>query len=261
MDFEEFADQAYRLLRQNWKSPTALGQELYAMLLGEPAGTPVRPPEPGPARPPDAPRPVAAKSEPAEATTIRERIRESIAREGLPPWRPHRPAEAEWRPNRPPEPRPRIRPPDAPLLVSGPPRFDQPFIASPGIFQQPAPFPATGGQDPFVSTPPVWIRFPDWDRKPPEAAGDWLPLDTPILPPGAGTTAYLGKVVSGSGDAYKVALYPDGKDGDAGDTVDVSVPQIADGEQIPAKTWIAPILQVDHDGKTEWWYQPPIWLS
>jgi hypothetical protein len=46
--FDQFADQSHRLLRQEWPTATGLAQEIYAMLLapeGEPAPEQVQVPE------------------------------------------------------------------------------------------------------------------------------------------------------------------------------------------------------------------------
>jgi hypothetical protein len=39
-EFSGFVDQSHRLLRTNWTSPTALAEELYAMLLAPEGETP-----------------------------------------------------------------------------------------------------------------------------------------------------------------------------------------------------------------------------
>jgi hypothetical protein len=74
---------------------------------------------------------------------------------------------------------------------------------------------------------------------------------------GGDASVFVGKVMSGFGAAYKVELYPSGLTADPGDTVDVIVPVIADGEQIPAGSTIVPIVQAGD----LYYYQPPVWMD
>lgn len=86
---------------------------------------------------------------------------------------------------------------------------------------------------------------------------------------GGGTTTFLGKVESGSGDTYKVTLYQNGPKGSPdAQPVDVTVPMIDPSDQIPAGTWIAPIFQfpapADEFGNagtgSVYSCQPPVWM-
>ncbi len=89
-------------------------------------------------------------------------------------------------------------------------------------------------------------------------------LETPInikgkpYPPegSGGTTVFLGRVVSGTGNTYVVELYGKGSSQAATKTVTATVPQIADEEQIPPDTWIGAVHQFD--GSYE--FQPPVWI-
>lgn len=84
----------------------------------------------------------------------------------------------------------------------------------------------------------------------------------PKLGGGGGTTVFVGKVASGTGDTYQVALYPDGSHGDAGDTVEVTIPMIAEDETIDPETWLFGIfLFTDADGNEVYEAQPPVWMS
>lgn len=92
-----------------------------------------------------------------------------------------------------------------------------------------------------------------------------LPNLAPIIPVGgdAGTTSFLGKVVSGGGNKYTVTIYDNGPDADSsiGD-VTVFIPQIAAEEVIPPGTWLSAIMQfTDNDGNDVYYCQPPVWLD
>ncbi len=81
-----------------------------------------------------------------------------------------------------------------------------------------------------------------------------------VYPPeasAAGTTVFLGKVISGTGNTYVVELYGKGSSQAATKTVTATVPQIADEEQIPPDTWIGAVHQFDN-GIYE--FQPPVWI-
>ncbi len=93
--------------------------------------------------------------------------------------------------------------------------------------------------------------------------GDYLKDGVPISG-GGGTTAFLGKVVSGSGDTYVVDLYGNGSGRVKTATVSVTIPQIADDEQIPAGTWINPVFRftvVGIETTTTYECQVPIWVA
>ncbi len=93
--------------------------------------------------------------------------------------------------------------------------------------------------------------------------GDYLKDGIPVSGGGAGTTAFLGKVVSGTGDTYVVDLYGNGSGRVKTATVEVTIPQIADDETIPAGTWINPVFRftvVGIETTTTYECQVPIWL-
>lgn len=74
---------------------------------------------------------------------------------------------------------------------------------------------------------------------------------------GGSSSVFMGKVVSGSGASYVVELYPGGPNSDPGDHVAVGIPMIDSDEQIPAGTWLSPIIQF---GDT-YACQPPVWMD
>ncbi len=96
--------------------------------------------------------------------------------------------------------------------------------------------------------------------------GDYLKDGIPIGGGGGtGTTVFLGKVVSGTGDTYRVDIYGHGKDYDAtAENVVVTIPEIDPDDEIPAGTWINPIFRftntVDGGSVTTYQCQPPVWL-
>lgn len=102
-----------------------------------------------------------------------------------------------------------------------------------------------------------------------------LGLDKP------GTTTFLAKVVSGTGDTYLVDIYGNGskqpptnpdpegtavnlKNKTSGPSVTATVPQIDPSETIPAGTWISALyeftLVIDGVTTTVFEFQPPVWL-
>lgn len=88
----------------------------------------------------------------------------------------------------------------------------------------------------------------------------------PIGGGGSGTSAFLGRVTSGTGDTYQVDLYGDGPDDSPTASVTAKVPQIDDTEEIPPGTWLDCVHQfgkLDQQGQPIFTYafQPPIWLA
>lgn len=83
------------------------------------------------------------------------------------------------------------------------------------------------------------------------------------MPGGGGTTSFIGRVVSGSGANYRVTIYDQGPQFDStiGD-VNVTILMIDSREQIPAGTWISPIMQfTDGDGNDSYFAQVPVWMD
>jgi hypothetical protein len=69
-------------------------------------------------------------------------------------------------------------------------------------------------------------------------------------------------VLSGSGDTYSVALYPDGPNAGAGDTVTVTIPVMDPDETIDHDTWLYSIFEfTDEDGNPTYTCQPPVWMA
>ncbi len=96
--------------------------------------------------------------------------------------------------------------------------------------------------------------------------GFYLWNGVPLLPGGGGTTTFLGKVVSGTGDTYRVDIYGHGSNHDATlEAVVVTIPEIDPDDEIPVGTWINPIFKftntVDGRSVTTYQCQPPVWLS
>lgn len=79
---------------------------------------------------------------------------------------------------------------------------------------------------------------------------------------GGGTTTFLGKVVSGTGNTYRVDIYGVGSTGDPTTRVTVIIPEIDPDEEIPVGTWLNPIFQFTPGvGNPTYECQVPIWLS
>ncbi len=113
--------------------------------------------------------------------------------------------------------------------------------------------------------------------------GFYLWNGVPLLPGGGGgTTVFLARVVSGSGDTYLVDVYGNGadhattnpspaggavniKNSDSGPPVTATVPQIHPAETLPVGTWISALYQFSNvvDGQTAitFEFQPPVWLA
>lgn len=82
-----------------------------------------------------------------------------------------------------------------------------------------------------------------------------------VVAPAATATSFLGRVVSGTGDTYQVALHGNGSSQAATATVSATVPQIDAAETIPAGTWLAAVHAFTVAGVTVYEFQPPVWLS
>jgi hypothetical protein len=80
--------------------------------------------------------------------------------------------------------------------------------------------------------------------------------DTPVTPAKKKKTSSTvpGKVLSGSGSSYVVALYGSGSLTSVTKTVSVTQLQIATGETIPVGTW-APVMKVG----SKYFFQVPVW--
>lgn len=103
--------------------------------------------------------------------------------------------------------------------------------------------------------------YPDAVASPAELPGfnllDFGPVPTVPAAAGGDSSVFIGKIVSGDGKSYKVQLFPDGLDSDPGDTVDVAVPILADGENLTTGSLIVPIVQAGEF----YYYQPPVWMD
>lgn len=78
---------------------------------------------------------------------------------------------------------------------------------------------------------------------------------------GGGTTVYIGKVVSGTGDTYEMKLFnPDTTLPDQ--IVEVKILQIDHDETIPANTFVPGVFTyTDKDGNTTFYAQVPVWIE
>ena len=78
-----------------------------------------------------------------------------------------------------------------------------------------------------------------------------------------GTTVFMGKVQSGSGDTYQVVLYQNSPTGSPdADPVTVTVPMIDPSETINPDTWLSAIFEFqDSDGNNIYFCQPPVWMA
>jgi hypothetical protein len=85
----------------------------------------------------------------------------------------------------------------------------------------------------------------------------------------SGTTVFIGKVDSGTGDTYQVFLYQAGPTGQPDSSpVTVTIPMIDPTDTIPSGTWLNPIFQFPApsdqfgDAGTGFIYscQPPVWM-
>jgi hypothetical protein len=273
-------------LLQPWKDLRQFTQELYAMYRAGSREEPEAPASP-PSRPraapavarrpsvrresgPDGPTPSPpsrpeAGSEPPRWATVARRVRAVEAGRRVETVAEERRREAAT-PVRFPEPG-RGRRPEAPPADPGPARR-----AAPG--PEPEPPPARDRPGP-VDTPRPEFTAAEVGRRPEEArpyrppyevvnvGADLDEADFTLPIGGGGTTVFVGKVVSGSGDTYQVRLYQAGPDGDPDeDPVEVTIPTIDPAERIPADTWLFGVFQFqDADGDDTYYAQPPIWLT
>jgi hypothetical protein len=256
-----------RLLREQWKDPTALAQELYAMFTAK-----------GPREINDTLTIRVGAGQPA-LRIIRDEG-DTIINEGpthnfgvtkdstptstaVPGRRPRpRPTDDAQRPRSQPfgddttiranpSDRPSSETPAASAAYEGPAvefdaptRFSQPVYMAQPIF---------GGEPLFVDQTTGRVRsFREAVRQ--------QGLDNSDLSPNfsdSGTAAYFGVVQSGQGSQWVVTLFQSGASGTAGDTVDVEIPFIDDSETAPVNATIGPIFLI---GGT-YIYQPPVWLE
>jgi hypothetical protein len=126
------------------------------------------------------------------------------------------------------------------------------------------------GSEPVrFDTPPQTYNPKTKQYEPPPPWPDHIDHDTPLdlrssLVPLGGTL--VGRVLSGTGKSYQVALYPKGPTGSPGDTVEVVIPQIDPKETIPRSTWMFGIAkfsvpQPAGPPVTTYFYQPAVWMD
>lgn len=115
---------------------------------------------------------------------------------------------------------------------------------------------------PRHEAPSPWGSRPlDWTVSRRTPFPDLPPLMLPVAD--AGTTSFIGRVVSGSGANYRVTIYDQGPQFDStiGD-VEVTILMISRDDQIPEGTWLCPVMQfVDGDGNETYFAQPPVWMD
>jgi hypothetical protein len=88
----------------------------------------------------------------------------------------------------------------------------------------------------------------------------FYPTDTDSPRPGGGggTSTYIGQLTDDSdGVTCTVQLYPSGQSGSPGQTVTVTILQLADGENVPNGTWLTGIQSTSGG----YYAQVPIWLA
>lgn len=83
-------------------------------------------------------------------------------------------------------------------------------------------------------------------------------LDYPVDPY---RVVFMGKVSSGTGNTYQVVLYPDGPDGDPGDTVTVKIQNIAADETLDPATWLVPVFRLSAGTADTYYAQPAVWSA
>lgn len=263
--YDDLVSQAHRLLRVKWENPAALAEELYSMIMPA-VGTEM----PGDTEIPDespAAGEVARRLEEARnffsSLDLSSSVENIKATFNPPPETPFvtRPLEL---------PAPRATPeeiPSRPIEVPNFPLPNQPFLTTPFSpappFVQPIPTPPLPfAAPPIVPGPPLAYSRPDLPiPKLPDLDWDGHIDSIPFGSGGAG--GIIGLITGGSGDTYTADLYENGKNSAVTRPgVTVFIPQIADGQDIPNGTWIAPVIEVTSDaGNDEFWYQPPIWLG
>jgi hypothetical protein len=273
-------------LLQPWKDLRQFTQELYAMFRTGDERPGTEPGSPAPARAADRPgvvrRPPPARREfPTEGP--RPRPEGAAPDAGPPKWetvaRRVRNAESFRRPEAVVEARrreaaqpARLPEPERPRRVEVPRPGDEPRRRqAPAVEperERPRPEPARDESRAKVDQIPYAPRPVEPLVAPPRADvlnvgadPEWVEPTWPIG--GGGTTVFVGKVESGSGDTYQVKLYQDGPDGDPDDEpVEVTIPTIDPDEQIPADTWLFGIFQfTNDDGDFIYYAQPPIWMA
>jgi hypothetical protein len=256
-----------RLLREQWQSPTALAQELYAMFTAK-----------GPKEINDTLTIRVGAGQPALRiirdegdTTINEGpthnfgvSRESTATARATPGRKPRPRptddgqrsrrqpfgdDAATRANRPD--RPSSETPGASAAYESPAvEFDAPTRFSQPVYMD---RPIFGGEPLFVDQATGRVRtFREAVRQ--------QGLDNSDLQPNftdPGTAAYFGVVQDGTGSEWLVTLFQTGASGTAGNTVTVEIPYIDDSETAPMGVTVGPIFLISGT----YFYQPPVWLE
>jgi hypothetical protein len=259
-----------RLLREQWQSPTALAQELYAMFTqkgpreihdtltirvgaGQPAlriiqqdsettinegathnfGVTKGETSTAPAVPGRKPRP-RPQDEPA-------RRRGGFSEDDT-PSRPRRPDDAPGgtvaASSLTSSPAVEF---DVPTRFSGPAVFDKPIFTAPPLFVNPNTGQSRTLED-LVAESLGHKRNPKMDRS---IAGS------------QGTAAYFGVVQDGIGSTWSVTLFDDPGAQTPGDTVSVSIPYIDEGEAAPVGVTVGPIFLIGGS----YYYQPPVWLE
>lgn len=114
---------------------------------------------------------------------------------------------------------------------------------------------------PRHSAPSPWgTKSLDWTVSRRTPFPDMPPL---LLSPDAGTTSFIGRVVSGSGVNYRVTIFDQGPQFDSTiGEVDVTILMMSQEEQIPEGTWLCPVMQFTDDIGNDFYYaQPPVWMN
>lgn len=131
------------------------------------------------------------------------------------------------------------------------------------VFQADGAVDFTGDQPVRFSKPPEIFDPTSKTYKPASIAGDTNWADPNVLTPPVNLfqIVFPGKVVDGKGNSYTVMLFPDGPDGEAGETVRVTIPTISADEQIDPGTWLFPVFRVSPADTDLYFAQPAVWME
>jgi hypothetical protein len=155
------------------------------------------------------------------------------------------------------EPRRRTTEPPAPSSAPGfARRHRDPLVEIDGPVVFSGQEPIQLSRAPFVWNPET-ASYQEMPWKFPEMPDSIKPLGAAT----AGTTVFIGKVVSGSGDTYQVTLYPDGKDGEPGDTVEVEIDSMHEDEELDPDTWLYGIFQFGAGDEATYTCKVPVWME
>lgn len=278
-----------RLLREDWRNPTMLAQELYSMFTAgdDIDAEPEDAPEVGggdkPSGPKLAPRgPSSGADRPGRdgkdgkdgGSSDFRRVRSERAR-ALDPGRRDAGKLAIESASAPrPDSGGVARPPSIPGVAQAPSPMAIPAFSLRGAATDSAPRPSAG-TSPFTPAPTAYKEAPPGGNAGPISAPQdpirdaiegvypridfrsdlaHIPREMP-----AQNNGLFAKIVSGSGQDYKIQTYSSGPDGEPDpDESDLTVLNIDEKDTIPPETWVGPVTQ-NSDGKT-YSCLVPVWM-